>query len=171
MAYATPAQMIQRYDVRTLGDLVGDNGIRVDRAALATDANLQAALDDASGEIEAALLQGKRYTTAQLTALTGNSAKYLVRLTCTIAFGLLFGRRPWSDDDEEGSGRRGAEKQARAALEMLRKGQTIFDVEEVKEAGLPAIETPTIQTILQSNLAVDQSRGHFYPRRRLPYYP
>jgi phage gp36-like protein len=165
-AYATPAQLLQRYDARVIGDLVGDSGVRVARQELLDNAVLLACLADASGEIEASVLQAKRYTTADLAALTGNSLNYLVRITCTIAFGLLWERKPWSDDDD--TGREEAQKRSRAALESLRKGKTIFDVEDVKEAGLPAIETPTIQRILSNNLAVDQARGRYYPNRRLP---
>lgn len=168
MAYATPAQLLERYDARVVGDCVSDNGIQVKRPELLTNANLQAALDDASGEIDASVLQAKRYTTTQLGALTGNSAKHLVRLTCAIAMGLLWERRQVSDDEDD-TAKETAQKRARQALESLRKGQTIFDVEEIKEAGLPQSHTPSIQRIQQQNMAVDQARGHFYPRRRAPY--
>lgn len=167
-AYATPAQMIDRYDVRTIGQLVSDSGIQVNHQDLLANAKVLAALVDASGEIEASVLQAKRYTTTDLAALTGNSANHLIRITCVIAFGFLWERRPYADDDDE-NGRGKAEKRARNALEQLRKGQTIFDVEAVKEAGLPEVNEPSIQRIQQQNLAVDQARGHIYPRRRLPY--
>lgn len=164
-AYATPAQLMQRYDVRVLGDLASDNGVRVDQPGLVSNTNIQAALDDASGEIEAALLQGERYTTSDLSSLTGNSAKYLVRLTCKIAFGLLWERRPWSDDDDR---REQAMDQARKALDQLRKGEHVFDVAAVKDAGLPAQRTPSVTTITNLNLGVDRMRGHYYPRRHFP---
>jgi phage gp36-like protein len=167
-AYATPSQLIDRYDVRTIGQLVSDNGIQVSRQDLEANTKVLAALADASGEIEASVLQAKRYTTADLAGLTGNSANHLTRITCVIAFGFLWERRPYADDDDE-NGRGKAEKRARLALESLRKGQTIFDVDEVKEAGLPAVNEPSIQRIQQQNLPVDQARGHYYPRRRLPY--
>lgn len=167
-AYATPADMITRYDVRVLGDLVSDTGTRVASGSLSANAVLLAVLEDASGEIDSACLQAKRYTSADLAALTGNSAAHLKRITCTIAFGLLWERRPWSDDDD--SGREEAQKRARQQLDMLRKGITVFDVEEAKDAGLPAVESTAIQIINSNNLPVDQARGHYYPRRRLPTY-
>lgn len=166
MAYATPAQMLQRFDARVVGDLVSDNGIAAGPAELLSNANLQAALDDASGEIEAALLQGQRYTTADLSALTANSAKYLVRLTCKIAFGLLWERRPWADDGDQ---REQAIDQARKAVDQLRRGEHVFDVAAVKDAGLPAVRTPSVSTIESLNLGVDAARGHYYPQRRMPY--
>lgn len=164
MSYATPAQLLKRYDARIVGDLVSDNGITVKPPELITNANLLAVLEDASGEVDAAVLQAKRYTTAQLAALTGNSAAYLVRITCAIAMGLLWERREISDDEDDGQ-RESAQKRARQALTDLRKGVTIFDVEDVKDAGLPAIETPSVTQISTLNLSVDQARGHFYPRR------
>lgn len=169
MAYATPAQLLERYDARVVGDLVSDNGVQVKKPDLLTNTNLQAALDDASGEIDASVLQANRYTTAQLTALTGNSAKHLVRLCCAIAIGLLWERRQVSDDEDEAQ-RETAQKRARQALDALRKGQTIFDVEVAKDAGLPHSTEPTIQKIESLNLTVDAARGHFYPHRRRPNF-
>lgn len=165
-AYATPAQLLQRYDARVVGDLVSDSGIKVNRQDLLDHPILLALLLDASGEIDAAVLQAKRYTSAQLSALTGNSLNHLIRITCTIAFGLLWERRPWSDEDD--SGREEAQKRARKALEDLRKGVTIFDTEDAKDAGLPNSYEPPIQRIRALNLTVDEARGHFYPSRRRP---
>lgn len=167
-AYATPADLITRYDARVVGDLVSDSGIKVNRQDLQDHAVLLAILLDASGEIDAAILQAKRYTAAQLAALTGNSLNHLKRLTCTIAFGLLWERRPWADEDD--SGREEAQKRARQALESLRKGITIFDVEDAKDAGLPDSYEPPIQRIQSANLIVDQARGHYYPHRRRPRF-
>lgn len=166
-AYATAAQLMKRYDVRILGQLVSDNGVQVGKSDLGANENLLTALADASGEIDASVLQASRYTVAQLAALTGNSANYLIRLTCTIAYGLLWERRSTLLELDEDAGDT-AQKRARQALEQLRKGQQIFDIEEVKQAGLPAISTPSITRIQSLNLAVDQARGHYYPNRRLP---
>jgi len=164
-SYATPAQLISRFDVRTLGQLASDNGLQVSPQDLATNTKILDALADASGEIDASILQAKRYTTDDLAGLTGNSANHLVRITCVIAFGFLWERRPYADDDDE-NGRGKAEKRARAALESLRKGQTIFDVEDAKNAGLPETKTPSVTTVIRTNLAVDDARGHYYPERR-----
>ena len=167
-AYATPADLLKRYDARIVGDLVSDTGIKVNRQDLQDHPVLLAVLLDASGEIDASVLQAKRYSTADLAALTGNSLNHLKRITCTIAFGLLWERRPWSDDDD--SGRDEAQKRARQQLDSLRKGLTVFDVEANKEAGLPDVKSTSIQRIEANNWTVDQARGHYYPTRRLPNY-
>ena len=163
-SYATPAQMKERFDVRILGDLVTDTDTRVSAANLLTDTNLQAALDDASGEIEAALLQGKRYTTADLEGLSGNSAKYLARLTCEIAFGLLWERRPWYERD----GREAAIERSKKALDLLRKGEHVFDVDGVKEAGVPSVEGPSRVELKNQNLLRTRLEGRYFPARSLP---
>lgn len=164
MSYASPSQMLERYDARTLGDIVSDVGGRVTSAALLTDTNLQAALDDASGEIESALYQARRYSAADLAALTGNSLKLLVRLTCQIAFGHLWERRPWSDDEQ----RERAIERADKALERLRKGEHVFDLDGPKDAGLPDVAQPTISSIESLSLTVDEARRGYYPARRYP---
>jgi phage gp36-like protein len=168
-AYATPADLVARYDARTLGDLAADGGLRVSEASLLTDDNIQAALDDASGEIEAALLQGQRYTVADLAGLTGNSAKYLARITCQIAFGYLWGRRPWSEAWEDP--RNEAMSRAKKALELLRTGENIFDVQAVKDAGVPESTGPTRVEIRNLNSIVDRcrlGRNGYYPVRVTP---
>lgn len=166
MAYAAASDLLTRYDARTVGNLCSDNGVSVTPAQLASDTKLAAALDDASGEIDAALLQGKRYTTVQLAALTGNSLAYLKRITCKIAMGLLWERRPYLEDDNKDA----ALKAAREALDKLRRGENIFDVDDVKTAGLPSVETPSATSIAALNLTVEACRQNngYYPQRRLP---
>jgi phage gp36-like protein len=163
-SYATPADMLARYDVRHLGDLVSDSGQRIGSAEVLSHTNLQTALDDAAGEIEAALMQGQRYSADDLTNLTGNSKQYLIRLNCAVAISLLWQRRPWSDDDK----REDAIEKAREALDKLRKGITVLNVEAAKDAGLPAIRTPSLSRINRQNLVVDRARAGYYPTRLLP---
>jgi len=164
MSYADVSDLLKRYDARTIGNLAGDEGVRISVDDLPTDANVLAALEDASGEIDAALLQGKRYTTDELSSLTGNSLAYLKRITCKIAFWLLWERRPWLEDDVKESAR----EDARKAIDRLRRGENVFDLDPQIEAGLPEQHTPTVTTIERLNLTVDAARGHFYPQRRLP---
>lgn len=165
-AYAEPADMIARYDVRTLGDLVADDGTRVDATTLLTDDNLQAALDDASGEFEAAMQQLRRYTPAELAALTGNSLALRKRIVCKLAMGMLWERRQYIDLEKAEE----AMDAARKIMERLRKGEILFDVTANVEAGVPEAVTPTVQSIRLQNLIVDRSRGRngYYPARVLP---
>lgn len=155
-----------RFDARTVGQLVSDTGQSVPPASLATNTAVLAALEDASGEIDAALMQGQRYSAADLAALTGNSLAYLKRICCQIAMARLWERRPYLDEE-------GAEKalnMARQALDRLRKGENLFAVEDNLAASVPSIETPSVTSIENLNLVVDRARGWngFYPARWLP---
>ncbi|MEK9810000.1 MAG: phage protein Gp36 family protein, partial [Candidatus Nanopelagicales bacterium] len=93
MAYAAASDMQLRFDERTLAELVSDTDVAIDTADLATDTKLAAALDDASGVIDAALLTGGRYSAASLSGLTGNSLALLKRLCCVLAMTFLRQRR------------------------------------------------------------------------------
>lgn len=163
-ALATAADMIKRIDARELGDLCGDAGVSVETADLLDDDNLQAALDDAWGEILSVLRAGDRYAEIDLEALDGDSRQYLIRINCKIARKNLWERRAWSGDDDQ---REDAISAGRTALEELRTGKKVLTT-AAAEAGAPRIKTPTVHTILTTNLVVDNARRGFYPSRRLP---
>lgn len=164
MAYAAASDLIARYDARTLGDLVSDTGTRVASGSLAADPNIVAALDDASGEIEAALLMGERYSVADLAALTGNSLALLKRICCDCAMALIYGRRP----EEQWADRRAAAEQVKAIhLERLANGERVFNVEGIPEAGNPTIGGPSAIAVRRLNMIVDRTQ-HYYPGRVMP---
>lgn len=162
-SYAAVSDLIKRYDVRDIADLASDTGDAVDTASLAADANILAALADASGDIDSALLAGNRYTTDDLEGLTGNSLAKLVRLTCDIAMAFLLGRRPAHDPERL----KAFEERARLLLERLRKGENVFDLDPQKDAGTPDISFQTPSTVQANDLVRDRVR-HYYPARRYP---
>lgn len=147
MSYAQPSDLIARYDARRLGDLVKDDGTRATASALLTDTNLQAALDDASGMIDAACQRGQRYTPTDLTNVAAgsdplnpslsltNSQKLLIRLTCDLAYGLLVGRRAFSASDTNSQAPRYAE--ALKLLDLLEQGEWVFTTAGALAAGIP----------------------------------
>lgn len=162
-AYATADDMIARYDSRTLGELVTDDGQRAEEVELSTNAKMTTALSTATGHVNAACLRGNRYTVAELEALTGESAEYLNDIVCAQAFWILWRRRPYGDD----ALRKAAKEEADMALEQLRTGDMVFDVDAVKDAGIPQIDTIARVTIgSQWELVADKCRPSFYPRRR-----
>lgn len=165
MAYATANDLISFKDARHLGDLCSDDGTRQPAGALANNAKITAALDAASGEIEAALLQGKRYTASDLSTLTGNSAAYLKKLTCDIAYWILWDRKPAYRPDDHSRDR--VIEACQQALKMLRTGEHIFNVTAVKEAGVPDMDYPSEATIRENNFVVDIARPRYYPARRV----
>jgi len=130
-SYATPTQLLQHYDARQIGDLVGDVGTRVSSASLLTDVNVQAALDRASGEIEAACLVAGKYTPDDLNILTGMALALRVGLCVDLAYWFLQIRRFPKSEITEGY------RAAMEKLDRLRLGERIFGLQEVANAGLP----------------------------------
>jgi phage gp36-like protein len=161
MPYATATQLIERYDPRDIAEMASDTGIAIDDVG--TDPNVLAALDDASGEVETALLQGGRYTVSDLTGLTGNSKSHLIRMTCDVAIALLFARRPLYAFERYEKARDLAEKH----LDRLRKGDAVFNLSDMATASLPIVDGPTTVEYQNLNLVRDRVRNH-YPRRYLP---
>ncbi len=151
MAYLTGAEFLQRYDARTVGDLVQDTGARV-TTNLATDTNLLAMIADASGWVESACYVGNRYTSADLTALTGSSAALLKRLVADISFAFLRQRRGYDLEQFP------LVQESFNMLDRLRLGERVFDIAAVKDAGNASATTTSKQTILSQNLLRDNTR-------------
>lgn len=164
MSYADAADLVARYDAREIGKLVSDDNHEVSLIDLASDPLVTAALDDASGDIEAALLVAKRYSVAELTSLTGNSLAKLKRLTCDIAMAYLMGRRPGRDPETL----KAFEERAQGHLKLLRHGENVFNLADQQEAGLPDTGGPSTVDYDNLNLMRDRTK-HYYPARRLPY--
>lgn len=154
MAYATPANMKSRYDSRRLGDLVKDDGTRASESALDTDPVLAELLEDASAIIDSHVLRGDRYLQADLDALAGKDLKLLVRLTCDLAYGLLVQRRGYTAS--ETASLAPAFASAMTYLDRLAGGELIFDVERVRQAGLPQ------RAVIDKNLQLISSTRRLY---------
>lgn len=165
MSYATPADFLKRYDARITGDLVRDDDEQATPAELLDDDNLQAALDDASGDIDSALIVGERYTPLDLQALTGNSQTLLIRMCCDIAMAYLLRRRPSKDADRDAARLELAEKH----LQRLQDGDQVFyRGDTVDHAGV--IDTTGPSTVQLTNLNLIRGRTqNYYPERQLPF--
>lgn len=157
-AFLSNAEFLIRYDARVTGQLVSDTGTAVSPGDLPTDTNLQTALEDASGEILTACLKGGRYSEDDLAGLSGNSLSYLQRLTCDLALYNLVVRRGRKLEDYP---------QTEKALEMLdqiQKGEKVFAVPAVIEAGVAQSPTLTIPDIANEHFLRDQCK--MFPVRR-----
>lgn len=168
MAFASAQDLIDRVDVRWLGLLVLDDGTRATEAQVLASDRVAAALEDAAGFILSYALQGGRYTSAMLDALTGASAALLVRLNVDLAAALLAEARqvPLADIEKTipGYGR------TMKFLEQLQLGNVIFDVEEAKNAGTPKIarNTPGYTIFNMSRYFGDVWRTEEQANRTLP---
>ncbi len=166
MAYADSSDMIARFDQRLLGDLLSVDGTPVTPAAMADDERLSIALDDASGEIDANVRVAGRYTTDDLSGLTGTGLAYLKRMTCDIAYWLLIDRRSLAGVMEDEAVRR--HRIYRDHLKDLREGREIFDVATARTSALPSQSLPTTVELINQNTIAGRARGHMYPSYVLP---
>jgi len=165
MAYATAAQLFDHHDIRTISRLASDSGGELNRQDLATCSKVTSALTAASGEVDAALLAGSRYSPSDLSGLSGNAAAHLVQMTCDITMSRLFRRRPALDPDLAKS----YHEVAREHLEALRKGVNVFNLTSQQAKMHPTVDGPTSLEYQQNNLLPDRTK-HYYPAResRLP---
>jgi phage gp36-like protein len=170
-AYASVTDIIARKSVQTLGDLVSDDGVRVVQADLIgppVNAVLQAALDSAAGEIEAACLVGGRYTVENLIAIFAaaaasslrNTRSHLVRINCEIAYTFLLSRKPsYSVEDYKA-----AMELQEVYLERLRKGENVFNIAANIEAGTPSVAIPTVVSVQAKGFIRDRTLNTFPAR-------
>lgn len=164
MAYASSSDLAARFDERTIKDLASDTGAPV--TDISTSGRVTAALDDASGRVDSAMLVGGMYSTDQLAALTGNSLAMLKRITCELAMVYLVEARPGRYASDQ------LEKQKETCedfLDRLRKGERLFNVQAAIDAGKPTIDGPTTVDYTRLQLIPDRT-NNFYPARatRLP---
>lgn len=166
-AYATGTDLIKRYDVDQVGDLATDEREELDRAVVPTHPNVLTALLDASGEIDAALMAGGRYTPDELAGITDNTKNHLIRITCAIAMAGLIERRPERVSVELADAYR---KTARGFLEALRRGENVFGIAAVVASGTIDIETVQAIQIEALNLLPARMPRYFPTTdQRTPY--
>jgi phage gp36-like protein len=163
MSYASPADLMLRFDRNDVGQLCSDDKRPVSEVDLPGNAQCLAALADASGQVDAALLVGNRYSVADLTTLSETSTSLLKRVTCEIAMAMLIGRRPGWNPEKAKVIREMASEQ----LERLRKGENTFNIQASMDAAEPTTDGPSTLTYNQLNLWRDRTRN-FFPNRVLP---
>ena len=163
-AFASASDLVARYDERIVADLASDSGTPV--SDVTSDIRIDAALEDGAGRILAACLNGQIYSEEDLNGLTGVSLSLLKRINCELAMVFLMGRRPEKFASDE---YREAMKSAEEYLELLRKGERLFNVAATLDATVPEIDGPTTSVYNRLNLLPERCTG-FYPHRstRLP---
>ncbi len=155
-SYLSAAEFLKRADLRTIGDLCSDTGSRIPAGALLTDANLAAALLDASGLVEQACLTAGKYHPVDLAALTGAGQAALFRLISRLTLCLLFERRPdlemkqpwiWEWVEEQ--------------LQKLHEGEAVFPFIETEAAGILSDVTETARDVEARDLTTTQMSRYF----------
>jgi len=164
-AYATGADLVDRYDIDLISDLATDRET-VSRDEIVDHPRVSVALADASGEVEVAMLAGGRYTVEQLSSLTGNSVSHLKQIVCGLAVAALARRRPEAYEREYIEA---ITKDARQAILSLRRGENLFGLTETIESSVPEITGPSSINI-QSRNDLSSRMERFFPAaaQRLP---
>jgi len=161
--FCSRAQILTRYDARTIGELVQDENRPIPRDQLLTNGNLLVALQDAAGAMRAAFAYGNRYTLDDLQDLTGLDLSLLIRINADITMLLLYERRPLFSPDMM----KAAMENATKWLEQLRSGDMIFSIPGTAAASVVTVDGPTEQDYKDLNLVRDRSNRYF-PRRINP---
>lgn len=137
MAFATAQDMLDRIDNRWLCKLILDDQTAATTSQFLASARTAAALEDSAGIIVAHTLQGGRYATADLEALTGPSLGLLIRMNVDLAAALLAEARQVPLQDVEktipGYGR------TLQLLSQLQLGNIVFDIQTAIDAGSPKL--------------------------------
>jgi hypothetical protein len=163
MAYITASQFLDRYDPRRVGAMAGDAGAIVSQSDIEAGSNdvVNAALADATGMINSAILRGQRYKVSDLTGLTGDDAAFLYRLTANLAYGLMKLRRdiPLQEGDPY--------YMALTDLERLSNGDRVFNVDGAIASGV----TTTIRLSDDITLISEVAERYFGLDNRNPQPP
>jgi phage gp36-like protein len=158
MPYATPQDMVSRYDTRLLGDLVSDTG--APSVNILTDPNLAAVLDDATGSIDAAVYVGNRYKPEQMARLSETAAAFIRRLCCDLALIYLKRRRGRFDPEKDGA----LLKELNETLQSLRNGNNLLLLEEQTDApaSVTFLDRPQLVGVKRST-SIRASTRNYYP--------
>jgi hypothetical protein len=157
-SYVTPQDVLNRYDARTVGELLVDDDTqpRLTVAQILLDSKMLALCQDASGELESALVAGNRQDPLDLAAIMAtpcNAQQYVNRLLASLVMGYLLERRPDRFPMPE------SVKTTREFIELLRQGQRILPT---VEAALAGVHVPPIQLpILNFPLVTDEAFRYF----------
>lgn len=157
-AFATPADLLQRYDYRLIGQLISDTGSAENSTAILADPITTQMLADASGLIVSYALKGGRYSESDLAALTGNGQSFLERLTCDLALYYFVQRRGLPVDKYP---------QVADAMDWLVKlseGDLIFPVAANIAAGVAQSDPILVDTIVSQNFLTNSVRYFPTPR-------
>lgn len=155
--YVTPAQMIVYYDERRILQLLKDDGTDAAVGDLTNTGSepyllLEALILSVESEIDSALQVGQRYDRLDLEAMitaadtqgsqtltewaaSKKRAAILRRLAADLTYGILIGRRGFSEEIMKSQAPR--YEMAQMQLAALGDGGRIFDLDAPKAAGVP----------------------------------
>jgi len=164
MPYANANDFLQRYDVRLIGDLVSDDGTRVNPGDLPNHTVVLAVLNDASATVDAAVYVGNRYTPDQLANLSDTAAAFVRRLVCDLALIYIKRRRGRFDPEKDAA----LLREVNDTLAGLRDGKDLLLLTGQTEASASTIELvrPELISVNRPRTIQNETRN-YYPNPRL----
>lgn len=133
-AYATASNLKPYIDTRVLSRLISDTGKPSTLPDPFTDTDiLPHVLSAASGELEAALFVGAKYTVEDIEGMATNGQAYLRRIMAGLVLAALYERRGVLGEQEQ-ENRTRETVWARKQIDLMRKGTRILPIAEVAEA-------------------------------------
>lgn len=168
--YCSGSEFVKRYDYRRVAQLVTDDGAPLtSSSAVAADSNVLQMLDDATADINSAVLVGKKYKVSDLDVsdptickLTASGLNLLQRICADLAYGYCVVRRALPTTETSALGPRF--QAAQDVLEKLRYGSHIFDFTDgtPADAGLAHdLNVGLASTINNANSIVINSLGYY----------
>jgi hypothetical protein len=130
--YCTPTQLLRRYDFRSVGQYLADDGVKMTQDEVLASPILADLLREASGHLESALLRSGRYTPADLGALTNNGLEMVAGLVAGYTMFLVWARRPSRFLNDQ------LPLQAQLAMDKLQElatGHRVLPFQEAADAG------------------------------------
>lgn len=131
--YCTAANLKPYIDKRYLARLLSDTGKPIATDPWLDTEVLPFLIDSISGEVEAALFVGCKYTSEQVENMESNGKAFLYRLLAGLLMSALYDRRGMLGDNEQ-ENRTRETVWARKQLDKMRAGTRILPIPEVAEA-------------------------------------
>lgn len=159
--FVTAEDMIARFDERDLQQLVLDDGEQSDLVDVRDSIKLDTALDDAEGEVIAALRKAGRYDSAELAQLSGTDLSYFKRVICEIAMVHVLRRRPTFRPELLEA----YTKIRESHIKEIQNGSSILSSNEPVDtaAGRVSVDGPSVSEWRQQGLWRD--RMNYFPKR------
>lgn len=131
--YCTAANLKPYIDTRYLARLLSDTGKPLVTDPWIDTVILPAMIDSVSGEVEAALFVGCKYTSEEILNMESNGKAFLYRMLAGLLMAALYDRRGMLGDQEQ-ENRTRETVWARKQLDLMRKGTRILPIPDVAEA-------------------------------------
>lgn len=157
--YCSGSQFLDRFDVRTVAELLPDTNASMDTAQVAASPRLNAMLAGSSGKFEAACIRGGKYTIEDLQILTAagsNVREFIADIVAELTAPKILGRRFMEFPDY-----RERLKEVNDIIVAIASGEQIFGLQEVIDAGRLDSQVESAADVIARNMVTMQAHRYF----------